>query len=212
MSDVVWLCNTQRNSMAERGFRSMDADKDGFGPSIASEAETFRAITFHKQVPTESLPTPQFIFQGDKRLDKKRHVMASGCLIVSGESAAVLRAHDLGATRLVPVKLFRRDRTTPVEGEWFYLLPGDAKPALIDEGAKGLHRFRKDHFLFMPNNSSHLKDDDIAFSDAVLSPPDIWFDPAIIEAPILSDRLVRALRKAKLAAHWDLVRCRVETA
>ena len=103
MSDVVWLCNTQRNSMASRGFRSMDAGADGSSPSNKAEIETFRAIRFHRPVPSESLPSPQFIFQGDKRLDKKRHVMVGGCLIVSGESAAVLRAHDLGATRLVPV-------------------------------------------------------------------------------------------------------------
>ena len=210
MSDEVWLCNTQRNSMASRGIRSMDADKDGDGPSTDANIKVFEAIRFHRPVPAESLPTPRFIFQGDKRLDKKRHVMASGCLIVSGESAAVLRAHDLGATRLVPVELFRIDKTTPVEGEWFYLLPGDAKPALRVEASKGLIDLGGNGY--MPHNSSHLKDDFLVFSSEVLSPPDIWFDPAIIEAPILSDRLAKALKKAKVAAHWDLVRCRVETA
>ena len=208
MSDVVWLCNTRRNSTAERGLRSMDADEDGDGPSTEANVKVFEAIRFHKQVPTDSLPTPRFAWMAEKEFDKKRHVITGGCLIVSGESAAVLRAHDLGATRLVPVELFRKDKTTPVAGEWFYLLPGDAKPALRVEASKGLIDLGGNGY--MPHNSSHLKDDYLVFSSEVLSPPDIWFDPAIIEAPILSDRLAEALKKAKLAGHWDLVRCRVE--
>jgi hypothetical protein len=52
------------------------------------------------------------------------------------------------------------------------------------------------------------EDDDFALSAAALQGPDLWIGAQVWDAFFLSDRLVRALREARLTRRLGLRRCR----
>lgn len=215
MGDRVWLCNVHRSGDAERGYRPVGAI--GQTPDLPQNSinrafvELFSRLTRHQPVADADFPAELYAappFRAHKR--PKRHLfMAGGPLVVSSEAADVLRAHDLGETRLLPVTLLFPNGATRVEGDWFYLVVRDQKAALRADVSTGLHKF-DDVEVFMPEGKDLLKADNVVVSPNVLDGPDIWFDPAVYSAVFLSKRLVRALTGAKVAKHWDLVACKVE--
>lgn len=216
MSAPVWLCNMHRNPSAERGYRAV-GDVEYTGRAVKQNAVglAFLDLTerLEKRAPVADEDFPPSLYSpiafGDHAAPKRHLFKAGGPMVVSGDSAEVLRAHDLGTSRLLPVSLQFPDQTTPVEGEWFYLVVGDVRPGLRGAASTGLHKFDGVD-LFMPLGKAHLADNDVVFGPEAQGGPDIWFDPTLLDAPILSDGLMRALKAAKLVKHWDLVRCRVE--
>ena len=216
MSKHVWMANYRRNPIAERGYRpdAPDADENGLGPSLDAYAALSGAYERLDPIDVDELPSALFAlktFAAHRR--PKRHVFSVGFTIVSSEVADVLRAHDLGATRLVPVELLHPNRKTRVEGEWFYLIIAETKSALRPEASEPgvLKSLSRDRAWFSPRRNDMLANDDIAVSPAALEGVDLWRDAALIRAPFLSPRLVKAIRAAKLTRHWDMRRCRVVT-
>ncbi|WP_282120789.1 hypothetical protein [Ruegeria atlantica] len=61
-----------------------------------------------------------------------------------------MRAHDLGASRLVPVDLLHLDQGTKLEGDWFYFLLGDGKPCFQEETSKGMKPLGRKKKYFWP--------------------------------------------------------------
>ena len=117
MSKHVWMANYHRNPIAERGYSPIGTDDCGDGPENVAYVETIRAYNRLEPINVDALPPAQFALRtfADHR-KPKRHVFSNGLTFVSSEVADVLRAHDLGATRLVPVELLHPDRKTRVEG------------------------------------------------------------------------------------------------
>jgi hypothetical protein len=134
---------------------------------------------------------------------------ASNYWVASKAAADVVRQFDLGGGGLYPVKLLKKDRETPVVGEWFCINFGNRKEALlvsesvplretyVREGVKGW-RLR-----------AVLKDNDIAVGRVAVDGPDIWIDPIVAYSIFFSDALGKALKSAKADKGFFLHACRV---
>ncbi|MFL9498842.1 imm11 family protein [Rhodopseudomonas palustris] len=128
---------------------------------------------------------------------------------VSKAAADVLRQFDLGGGGLFPVKVLKKDRQTPVGGEWFCINFGNKKAALaLDDSTSLRDRYiRPRERGWFPKTTT--KDGDIAVSKNACSGPDIWIDPQVGDAFFLSDELGKALTKAKADKGFFLRKCRV---
>ncbi len=215
MSDVVWLSNMHRNPSTTYGYRPVGFPDVPRPPRDNEIGIAFDALIERQEshLPIEDHALPKQLYAvkrwaGHKR-PKRDILSAGGLLVVSSASADVLRAHNMGASRLVPVNLLHPDQKTELAGDWFYLVLGDGKPCFKGELSRGVRPLGRKKEVFMVRNADHVSDGDLVFSKTVLAGPDIWFDPAIFFAPILSDRLATALKAAKVAKDWDLLRCRV---
>ncbi|MGV2051592.1 imm11 family protein [Agrobacterium sp. 22-209-1] len=129
--------------------------------------------------------------------------------VVSKAAADVLRQFDLGGGGLYPVKVLKKDRETPVGGDWFCINFGNRKEALLVSESVPLREDyirhgEKGWFLKAP-----LKDNDIAVSQEASSGPDLWIDPQMGDAIFFSDALGRALKSAKADKGFFLHACRV---
>ena len=134
---------------------------------------------------------------------------AGGVWAVSAACADVLRSADLGQSSLYPTKLFQHDRKTAIEGEYFCLNFGDTKEVFSrDDSPRARTPDYQDPVTYwlLPFD---LKDGDIAVTSAALDGPDLWIDPKMKDAFFLSDRLVQALKAAKLTRRFGLRKCRV---
>jgi hypothetical protein len=128
-----------------------------------------------------------------------------GFWFVSAKAAAILQAHDLGAGALYPVRVLGKDRSTPLGDGWFCVNFGNRKSAFMIEHA---HRTRPQVGGKSPVFAT-LKDDEFAVSSAALDGPDIWVDPQLWDSIFFSERLGKALKKAKAANGFYLRSCRV---
>jgi hypothetical protein len=129
--------------------------------------------------------------------------------VVSKAAADVLRQFDLGSGALYPVKVLKKDRQTPVGGEWFCINFGNRKEAfLLSESVPMRETFVRNGEKAW-RLKSVLKDGDIAVNQAANSGPDIWIDPLVAKAFFLSDALGTALKKAKADKGFFLHKCRV---
>ncbi|MFL9498841.1 imm11 family protein [Rhodopseudomonas palustris] len=128
---------------------------------------------------------------------------------VSKAAADVLRQFDLGGGGLFPVKVLRKDRQTPVGGEWFCINFGNRKQAFRLAESVPMRE------TYVRNGEKAwrlrvvLKDNDLAVSQAANNGPDIWLDPIVAAAFFLSDELGKALVKAKADKGFFLHKCRV---
>ncbi|WP_170772414.1 hypothetical protein [Ruegeria lacuscaerulensis] len=129
-------------------------------------------------------------------------------LVVSRAVAGVLREADLGKTQLYPLKLCQHDRVTPVEGEYFTLALGEQKTALVPKQSKGIELLGNTPEIWM-NLGGKPDDFDFVVSGDALDGSDLWIDPLLHRSLFLSDRLVKALRAAKLTRRFGLSKCKV---
>lgn len=127
---------------------------------------------------------------------------------VSKAAAEVLRQFDLGGGGLYPVKVFKKDRQTPVGDGWFCINFGNRKKALLASESTSMREryIRPKEKGWFPKGV--INDGDIAVSSGALSGPDIWIDPQVGHAFFLSDALGTALKKAKADKGFFLHKCR----
>lgn len=125
---------------------------------------------------------------------------------VSKAAADVLRQFDLGGGALYPVRFLKKDRNTPVPGEWFCLNFGNTKAAFLPEES---HRVRAASGGKQWTAPFVPRDGDIAVGSLACAGPDIWTDPKVRDAFFLSDALRAALKKAKADKGFFLTKCRV---
>jgi hypothetical protein len=216
MTDCIWLSNVYGESMSGRGFFPFSADKRGNGTTTADLGAIKRAERGEFLAP-EEVP-PDFFSLSDSAAHRKAplHIFTNGFLIITEESATVLRQFDLGECRLHPVRLWHPDRKTRFGTGHYVLNFASRKDAFLPdrsplaryeayinrpESAKG-----KPGFWMLPPNEG---DDQLVFSKAVLDGPDLWWEPSFFNLFFLSHRLAQALKAAKLAKHWRLFRCPV---
>ncbi|WP_170784788.1 hypothetical protein [Ruegeria lacuscaerulensis] len=132
-------------------------------------------------------------------------------LVVSRAVADVFREADLGKTQLYPLKLCQHDRVTPVEGEYFTLALGEQKTVFVPEQSKGIEALGNTPEIWIHLGNKPNDFDYFVSSDA-LGGPDLWTDPQLHRSLFLSDRLVKALRAAKLTRRFGLSKCKVISA
>lgn len=206
MSEMVWISTAPGHASNLRPFRH-DVSERG--------REAFQPILDRIKAGEPLAPGdfPEVIYgapeaeEKDYRLPDLFH--AYGFWVVSGAAAEVLRQFDLGQGSLAPVRIMKSDRKTPVGGEWFVISVGNQKGALLPaESPRMRSRYIRDgeKGWFPPFVT---KDQDIAVSFAALAGADIWIDPQAGDSIFLSDRLVKALKKAKADKGFFLSKCRV---
>ena len=140
-----------------------------------------------------------------------RHIFSYGHLVISEQSAEVLSQFDLGEGTFYPVELYHPDKKTRHPGQWYHLSVAAKKDALLPEdstrislkykGSEGYHK--------MWGAPPNFKDDEITFGAAALEGPDLWTDKHYQSGYMISERLYKAMKKAKISKHWSLKRALV---
>ncbi len=130
-----------------------------------------------------------------------------GYWVVSSSCADVLRRFDLGKGALYPVKVYKKDRKTPVKGSYFCLNFGNVKHVFLRGQSPLSREGGREGLFYLPIGV--LNDFDIAVSGPAHVGPDIWIDPTLSRAFFVSGRLGEALKAAKLANWFKLKKCRI---
>lgn len=201
----IWLVRGHGHTSNLRGWRPFEAPMD----TESVPEEILEAMQLAKRgyfLPQDRFPTDNYPRRDDRpgaAHERIPAIFSNGFAFVTKASADVLRQFDMGDGALYPTRLWHRDKTTPVPGEFFYLNQGNVKDAFLLERSPLARRTSIGTYTTPPNPT----DDQLCFSTAALSGPDIWWDRQISFDFFISDRLARALREAKLSHDWMLLRC-----
>ncbi|MGL6043585.1 MAG: hypothetical protein ACRC1J_06640, partial [Sandaracinobacteroides sp.] len=128
---------------------------------------------------------------------------------ISKAAADIIRQFEIGNCAFHPVAVFRKDRTTPVDGEWLCLNFGNVRQYFRPEDSPNTYEgyirmgVRGWKPRFVP------ADGDLAVSAEAQSGPGIWIDSLVGDAFFLADPIARALKKAKADKGFFLARCRI---
>lgn len=157
----------------------------------------------------EKFPTEAYAKYPDKKIKSLPDICSLwGFWTFSSACAEVFSNFDLGATKLHPIKIFEHDRSTPISGEYFTINFAETKSSFLPEES----RVRKsdpdnpDSNIWLP--CYDMEKEDIAVDASALSGSDLWIDARFLNGFFMSDRLVRALKVAKLTRRFNLHRCR----
>jgi hypothetical protein len=208
MSDTVWISIAMGSGANLLRLRHSFSETDQLKDAIAWGKQN----VYGEPLKAECFPAEIYGAPDAKESDYRlpNIFFAGSFWAVSKAAADVLRQFDLGAGALYPVKVFKKDRQTPLGDEWFCINFGNRKEAVaVPESMSGLY----DHYIrpgvkgWVPKFA--INDGDIAVTKAACSGPDIWIDPQIGDAFFLSDALGVALKKAKADKGFLLHKCRV---
>ncbi|MBB4477706.1 imm11 family protein [Rhizobium etli] len=196
----VWA---SRAFMDSTRIKAFTADPLPTGMNLGQMAELNEAGV---PMSAEHFPKQIFAEYPDKKEKKQADlVLAAGAVVVSAACADALRQFDLGHSSLYPIKLFQHDRKTPVEGEYFCLNIGERKDVFLRQHSQKVMEFGDGTLSMWPN----LHDNEIAVSPAALEGADLWVSPPLNRIFFLSDRLMQALRAAKMGRVFGFRACRI---
>ena len=114
----VWVTDIPREVSSGYGFTCAQAEEDK-----RTGEKTFIKLIYDseqgEEIAADRYPEEMWIKPEASDRKKLKHIFgANGLFAVSGAFAEVLRRHNMGRNRLHPVRLYRKDRTTPYqEGE-----------------------------------------------------------------------------------------------
>jgi hypothetical protein len=209
----VWVSTFGNTSIYIRTIMMMHerAGEDDTREELEKGALICDQYTAGFGVPEAEMPLRFCGMFRDTRIRKlSDYFMASGFIIVSPRCAEVFSRFDLGTGGFYPVDIYHGDRKTRVAGDYFLLnfgcrkrtfLPADLDPSIF----RSIKPSNGPRWLY----AAWAEDDACTVSTAALQGPDIWVEEQLHDAFFLSDRLVRALRDAKLTRSIRLRRCRV---
>lgn len=200
-SDCVWYCSkftdtrdyVYINKPFEEGSNEWDVYRENIKRFSRGEA-----------INLGELPSKIYNTKKGKPYNGKRYLAISGLWTVSQAVFDVMSRFEMGLTNFHPVEVFEPDKETRVDGTYYFLTFGNRKDALVHEESKvkislGAANYRPvcpwDHGL--------------TFSAAALEGPDVWMDAQLDQVVFFSDRLVRALKKSKLATKFRLYRSQI---
>lgn len=209
MSDFVWVSHAPSDpTLLDRPLKTdRNVDSDDAVIEISKVARQGGAIAA-SQFPTEAW--------GEVGEYREHHFPGhwpelsyfSGLWLISGKVAEILGGFDLGEGAIAPVRLSRRDRVTPVPGDWFFWNVGNVKETFLPD--------RSERVRPAPGRAWRTldaRDHDLKCSSAALGGPDIWFEPKLRGVLLFSDPLGRALVDADLATDkagfGQLIKCDV---
>ncbi|WP_170789773.1 hypothetical protein [Ruegeria lacuscaerulensis] len=200
----VWFSRMMSDSTLMKPFTSDQA---------LSDLPTAGAIAKNNDAgiaqPPDAFPDMVFGIYRDQKLKAQPDIFSGPYgPVVSRAVADVLREADLGKTQLYPLKLCQHDRVRPVEGEYFTLALGEQKTAFVPEQSNRVKPLGNKPDTWITRGLKPA-DFDFVVSDVALGGPDLWVDPQLHWSLFLSDRLVKALRAAKLTRRFGLSKCKV---
>lgn len=130
-----------------------------------------------------------------------------GPCIVSRAAADAMRQFDVGKGQFFPIRVLKKDRKTPIPGEWLCINFGNVKTAYLGGGRDPtpyieIPEIR--HAMPYPARDNML----MVSADALVG-PDFWVDPQIRDTFFVSDRLARCLKDAGVARAFGFKKCKV---
>ena len=206
MDELIWISTAPGHASNMRWLRHDVAERgrDAFQP-ILDRIKTGQPLGLD-DFPKMIYGAPE---AGEKDYRLPDLFYGYGYWVVSKAASDVLVQFDLGDNALVPVGVFRKDRTTPVGEGWLCLNLGNTKDALLPaESPRMMNGYIRDGQKgWRPPFVT--KDGDIAVSRSALAGRDLWIDLQAGDSIFLSGPLGRALRKGKADKGWFLSKCRV---
>ena len=129
---------------------------------------------------------------------------------MGGELAKILAEVDLGDCELVPLTFYGADKTTPLDDKFYLLNFGAKKDSFLPHQSQKVREFFTlgRHGVEVWNNK-YAEDGDIAVSSLALGGADIWVESKLNKMIFMSERLVQAIKLAKIEPDLSLVRCRI---
>lgn len=207
MSETVWMSIAPGHGSNLRPLRHSFCETDQINDAMSwgalnNAGESLTAAHF----PSEIYGAPD-AKESDYRLPDI--FFAGSFWGISKAAADVLRQFDLGGGGLYPVRVLKKDRKTPVGGEWFCINFGNKKSAfLVAESVPMRQTYvRNGEKAWRPK--AVLNDGDIVVSQIASGGPDVWVDPDVAHSFFLSDAAGSALKKAKAGNGFFLHKCRV---
>lgn len=158
----------------------------------------------------EEMPEASYVFC-EKSFKKAKDLFpVAGFIVVRGKLAKILSEMDLGGGELVPYTIYRDDKETPLDGEFFILNFGSQKDSFLPHQSKKVKEFftLKRHGVELWKNK-YAGDEDIALSPSALEGSDLWYEVRLSPIFFMSDRLATAIQEAKIKPDLRLNKCRV---
>lgn len=124
---------------------------------------------------------------------------------VSKAVADILIQFDLGEGAIYPVNIFRNDRTTRIDGDFYCINFGNRKNAFLPDRSSNVEIFVRDIW----QARARMTDYDIALTNISRHGSDIWIDPQFDSAIFMSSGLGIALKKSKSDRGFFLKKCRI---
>ena len=207
MSDVVWISTAPGHASNQRPLRHSfsETEKRQYGIDCGRRNDTGESLD------SECFPSEIYGAPNAKESNYKlpNLFFAGSYWAVTKEAADVLRQFDLGGGALYPVRLFKKDRVTPIEGEFFCINFGNRKEAFLPDHSTS---FREEYIRDGNKgwfSKATMKDDDFSVSRLALDGSDVWIDYNVGDSFFISDRLRSAFKKAKCDKGFFLNRCLV---
>jgi len=210
VSDYVWISTAPGHPSNLRPFRHSFSEGPQVEWAIASNKRNMSGEPLGRDCfPEEIFGAPDARESNYKLPDI---FYAGSYWVVSKAAADVFWHFDMGNGALYPVRVLKKDRQTPVEGEWLCINFGNRKEAFQSERSRSYYvRYirdgRKGWFA-----KATMQDDDFIVSGDELAGSDLWIDYNVGDSFFISDSLRSALKKAKADKGFFLKRCRVVAA
>ena len=206
-ANCIWLSRAMQDSRNGRALRPMTWES-GDHILTPEEEDLYRRSRVGEVIEEHEL-VKDLYFPKDWNDHKKpiRHIMSSGVLVVTEKSAEVLQNFDLGKGGLYAVDLYLPDRKTKMDGNFYYLNIATKKNAFLPEQCLGrVYRPYGEKYEVWTANPNH-EDDEYVFSPDALKGADLWFDERFNSSFFISNRLMEAMKAAKVAKDWHALRC-----
>ncbi|WP_298911271.1 DUF1629 domain-containing protein [uncultured Aliiroseovarius sp.] len=185
----------------------------GFGSDV-HEHDRVRAVdAMRRNVLGEDLPSERFAKEfwyeyPDKKIRKvPDFAMIGGYWVVSNEMKQVLEQFDLGKTTFYPTKLYEHDRKTEVAGTHYCINFAEVKDSFLPEHSPEVKKPYDSVDYY--NLEAWMEEGLVAVSGDTFGGVDLWLEKNLRQALFFSDRLVSALKKAKLTRRLSLRKCTV---
>lgn len=183
----IWCSNFLYNS---RTFRNLKYEFS------EEEKHTYMRSRHLEGLPLTEKDMPDKVFcvmatKGDKLPDV--YVITGRLLLVSERFKNLLRDFELGATQFFPVNVLERDRETPVKSGPFYLMNyTEFREIAVREQIANARKVGRRFSV------ADLKAEPIVVRPERLDPLDFALDSMVYNFAFFSDRLVKAIRAAKI--------------
>jgi len=202
----VWVSQAFGREQTATGLYPFGVEEGGQGAE--RDIDVFTRIEKAEKVSQNELPEELYASkEWNDHLIARRHLMSCGFYLISDPVRQVLEQFDLGEGAVHLAKIYNPDKKTAWDEVYWHLNVVGTKNALLPEVSKLKKIYSKTRDIWRPGVS--LKSDEISFNKNALGGADIWMDERLLSCFLLSDRLVSALKAAKLDKPWQLTRCKV---